>query len=188
MRFRLFKTIPEAKQRQHRGMVDPVRCVRLIKSGKTNGLRQLSFTFHQALVYIVRELLPEDMLRERQINEIVWSAFKYVWENREDIKGPESVRRTLHIHVVEGCKQYLPDVRADDATAVVICSEVGRIMSQTEMALPKKMRSFYRAKYIVKQPEHEIAEDLDLSQEEIDKYKADIMSFLRSAPRWGREL
>ncbi len=187
MRLRLFKTIPDAKHRQHRGMIDPVQCVSLIKAGKTSGLQQLSFTFHQSLVYIVRELLPEEMLREYKINEIVWSAFKHVWDNRENIKGPESVRRSLHFHVVETCKNYLPDFKADDVAAVVVCSEVGRIMSQTEKALPKKMRPFYRAKYIVKQPEHEIAEDLDLSQEEIDKYKADIMSFLRSAPRWGRE-
>lgn len=188
MRLRLFKTTPETKQRHTRGMVDPVRCVHLIKAGNTSGLKQLSFTFHQALVYIVRELLPEEMRWEYRVNEIVYGAFKEVWDTRENIKGPESVRRKLHFHVVETCKKYQPEVKADDATAIVICSEVARIMFQTEKALPRKLRTFYRAKYIVKQPEHEIAEDLDLTQEEIDKYKADIMSFLRTAPKWGREL
>jgi len=185
MRLRLFPGVPSlAIFSSQNGLAEPARCGRNLRAGRPTAFEQVRKVFADSLLYVASELLPKDTEKGKAV-EIVVGAFQALWNQRESMQDPGSVKIFLHRKVLDGCKAHYPGLDEQAALMTVAFSEIARVMVETEHALPKKYQRFYKMKFIAQKSDMEIGEELSMRPEEVEKCIREIHAFMSAVPKWG---
>ena len=135
-------------------------------------------------MYVATQLLPRNT-DKTQVAEIVVNAFQSLWQHRESIEDPAGVKVFLNKVVVDACKRQNPSLDERSATLISAFSEVARVMMETERTLPQKYQRFYRMKFVVQQTDMEIAQELGITEDVVEKYTREVRAFMSTIPKWG---
>jgi hypothetical protein len=158
--------------------------VRNLRAGRPAAFEQVRKVFADSLLYVASELLPKDREKGKAV-EIVVGAFQALWNHRESMQDPASVKLFLHRKVLDGCKENYPALDEQAALLTVAFSEIARVMVETEHALPKKYQRFYKMKFIAQKSDMDIGEELSMTPEEVEKCIREIHAFMSAVPKWG---